>query len=129
MRPTIRVEADERALLLLTMSAGGVSPAAKGIVGGVDQAGDARKCAMIIKAGTKVQCSQGHVYGEVTSDIETHHGIVVPAGGKPPFTLDMIGGFSGGSRSEEWCCKACGEMVARHNGSTWQIFTQHGWIG
>jgi hypothetical protein len=35
---------------------------------------------MIIKAGMKVQCSQGHVCGEVTSDLDTDQRIVVRGG-------------------------------------------------
>ena len=33
---------------------------------------------MIIKAGTKIRCSQGHDCGEVTRDIDTDQNVVVP---------------------------------------------------
>jgi hypothetical protein len=46
---------------------------------------------LIIMAGTKVECSQGHVCGEVTSDIDTDQRIVVRDGDHPPFVLDVGG--------------------------------------
>jgi hypothetical protein len=83
---------------------------------------------LIIRAGMKVQCSQGHVCGEVTTDIDTDQRIVIRAGDGPPFVLDVGGGCVAGS--QECRCAACDEVVARVSaGPTWRIHTERGWIG
>jgi hypothetical protein len=43
----------------------------------------------------KVQCSQGHVCGEITSDIDTDERIV-----RPPFKLDLGGACVAGSQEK-----------------------------
>ena len=86
---------------------------------------------MIIKAGTKIRCSQGHDCGEVTRDIDTDQNVVVPhpARGRPPFTMHISDSVAAPDGST-WTCAACGEVVARLNdGSAWQLHTQDGWIG
>jgi hypothetical protein len=83
---------------------------------------------MIIRAGTKVQCSLGHTCGEVTSDIDTDQRIVVRDGDRPPFELDVGGACV--AASQEWRCAGCDEVVARVSvGPTWRIHTERGWIG
>jgi hypothetical protein len=61
---------------------------------------------LIIRAGTKVECSQGHVCGEVTTGIDTDQRIVVPDGDRPPFESD-VGGGACIAGSQEWRCAGC----------------------
>jgi hypothetical protein len=86
---------------------------------------------VIIRAGTKVVCSQGHVCGEVTSDIDTDQRIVGRDGDRPPFELAVSSGSCVPDHgSQEWRCAACDEVVARVSaGPTWRIHTERGWIG
>jgi hypothetical protein len=48
----------------------------------------------------KVQCSQGHVCGEITSDIDTDERIVVRDEVRPPFKLDLGGACVAGSQEK-----------------------------
>jgi hypothetical protein len=67
---------------------------------------------LIIKAGMKVQCSQGHVCGEVTADIDTDQGIVVPVVGRSPFKIDQTAAVAD-LLTGTWRCGGCGEVVVR----------------
>jgi hypothetical protein len=79
---------------------------------------------MIIKAGTNIQCSQGHACGMVIRDIDTDQGITMLPGyeGGSPYSIDQ-------SLAEAdiptgtWTCRTCGEPVVRRG----SIQTERGW--
>jgi hypothetical protein len=79
---------------------------------------------VIVRAGTIIQCSQGHVCGIVIHDIDTDRDIVVAATYSIDQALAEADVLTG-----TWTCRDCGELVVRR-GSTIEIHTkQHGWIG
>jgi hypothetical protein len=86
---------------------------------------------LIIKAGTNVECSKGHVCGVVNRDIDDDdQDIAMPARparpAEAPFTMRV-----GATRpdGDTWICNACGEVVARVFSGRAEIRTRHGWIG